>query len=125
MGNTWGGTLQAWSSWRTAVPLVLGFLGLRRFMWYQESRWFGLVVVSTIVRRSHKTNADSHENKNKVKEDFFECLLLFSTSFFLFYLICKISGPEPLKTYLNLSALPLRLSFSSASPSRVSGCKCL
>ena len=105
------------------MPLVLGFLRLGYFMLYQGSRWFGLVVVSTIVRRSHKTNADSHENKNKVKEDFFEFLLLFSPSFFLHYLICKNSDPEPLKAYLTLSALPPRLSFTSASPSRVFGCK--
>ena len=49
------------------MPLVLGFLALGRFMWYQGSRWFGFVVVSTVVRRDHKTNADSHENKNKVR----------------------------------------------------------
>ena len=36
---TWGGTLHAWSSWRTVLPLVLGFLGLGGFMWYQGSRW--------------------------------------------------------------------------------------
>lgn len=36
---TWGGILHAWSSWRTVVPLVLGFLGLGGFIWYQWSRW--------------------------------------------------------------------------------------
>lgn len=36
---TWGGTLHAWNSWTIVVPLVLGFLGLGCFMWYQGSRW--------------------------------------------------------------------------------------
>ena len=105
------------------MPLVLGFLRLGCFMRYQGSHLFGLVVVSTIVRRSHQTNADSHENKNKVKEDLFEFLLLFSPSFFLHYSICKNSDPEPLKAYLTLFALPPRLSFASASPIRSFGCK--
>ena len=45
-------------------------------------QWFGLVVVPTVFRRSHKANDDSHEKKNKVEEDVFEvlfsllCLLL-------------------------------------------------
>ena len=51
------------------MPLVLGFLGLGCSMWYQGSRCFGPVVVSTVVRRSHKTNANSRENKNKVNEN--------------------------------------------------------
>ncbi|KAL4965415.1 MDR family MFS transporter [Aspergillus stella-maris] len=32
---TWGGTEHAWSSWRTIVPLVLGFLGLIGFLIYE------------------------------------------------------------------------------------------
>ncbi|KAA8649480.1 hypothetical protein EYZ11_010869 [Aspergillus tanneri] len=34
---TWGGTVHAWSSWRTIVPLVLGFVGLIGFLLYEAS----------------------------------------------------------------------------------------
>ncbi|RDW76193.1 hypothetical protein BP5796_07014 [Coleophoma crateriformis] len=34
---TWGGTTHPWSSWRTVVPLVLGFLGLIAFFLYEAS----------------------------------------------------------------------------------------
>ena len=82
--------------------LGAGFLGLGRFMWCQGSRWFGFVVVSTVVRRNHKTNADSHENKNKVRRTSLNFYFLFSPSF-LHHLTCKNSGLEPLKAYLTLS----------------------
>jgi len=36
---TWAGTLHPWSSWRTILPLVLGFLGLIGFIFYEGSRW--------------------------------------------------------------------------------------
>ncbi|KAG0156866.1 hypothetical protein PDIDSM_4048 [Penicillium digitatum] len=34
---TWGGTVHAWSSWRTIVPLVLGMAGLVGFLIYEAS----------------------------------------------------------------------------------------
>ncbi|BDD60843.1 Efflux pump fus6 [Monascus purpureus] len=34
---TWGGTVHAWSSWRTIVPLVLGLVGLVGFLVYEAS----------------------------------------------------------------------------------------
>ncbi|KAL6232482.1 hypothetical protein BDW75DRAFT_247150 [Aspergillus navahoensis] len=34
---TWGGTLHAWSSWRTLVPLILGFIGLIAFLIYEAT----------------------------------------------------------------------------------------
>lgn len=34
---TWGGTVHAWSSWRTIVPLVLGFVGLLAFLGYEAT----------------------------------------------------------------------------------------
>lgn len=34
---TWGGTVHAWSSWRTIVPLVLGFVGLIGFLVYEAT----------------------------------------------------------------------------------------
>lgn len=34
---TWGGTVHAWSSWRTIVPLVLGLAGLAGFLVYEAS----------------------------------------------------------------------------------------
>jgi EmrB/QacA subfamily drug resistance transporter len=34
---TWGGTVHAWSSWRTIVPLVLGFVGLLGFLVYEAT----------------------------------------------------------------------------------------
>ncbi|OBT75973.1 hypothetical protein VF21_05746 [Pseudogymnoascus sp. 05NY08] len=36
---TWAGTLNPWSSWKTIVPLILGFLGMIGFMFYQGTRW--------------------------------------------------------------------------------------
>jgi EmrB/QacA subfamily drug resistance transporter len=36
---TWAGTLHPWSSWRTILPLILGFLGLIGFIFYEGSRW--------------------------------------------------------------------------------------
>jgi EmrB/QacA subfamily drug resistance transporter len=36
---TWAGTLNTWSSWRTILPLILGFLGLIGFIFYEGSRW--------------------------------------------------------------------------------------
>ncbi|KAL5089079.1 hypothetical protein Trisim1_005936 [Trichoderma cf. simile WF8] len=36
---TWGGTIHAWSSWRTIVPLVLGFVGLLGFFAYEAAPW--------------------------------------------------------------------------------------
>lgn len=33
----WGGTVHAWSSWRTIVPLVLGFVGLLAFLGYEAT----------------------------------------------------------------------------------------
>ncbi|KAA8645746.1 hypothetical protein EYZ11_001255 [Aspergillus tanneri] len=36
---TWAGTLHPWKSWRTLVPLLLGFVGLVAFMYFQASRW--------------------------------------------------------------------------------------
>ena len=34
---TWGGTVHAWSSWRTIVPLVLGFVGVIGFLLYEAT----------------------------------------------------------------------------------------
>ncbi|PWY79695.1 MFS general substrate transporter [Aspergillus heteromorphus CBS 117.55] len=34
---TWAGTMHPWSSWRTIVPIVLGFLGLLAFIAYEAS----------------------------------------------------------------------------------------
>ena len=36
---TWAGTLHPWSSWRTILPLILGFLGLIGFIFYEGCRW--------------------------------------------------------------------------------------
>ncbi|PMB64473.1 putative transporter C3H1.06c [Beauveria bassiana] len=36
---TWGGTEHPWGSWNILVPLMLGFLGLVGFMFYQNSPW--------------------------------------------------------------------------------------
>src|SRR4051812_9532950 len=33
---TWGGTMYAWSSWRTLVPLILGAAGLIGFIFYEK-----------------------------------------------------------------------------------------
>lgn len=35
LAPTWGGTVHAWSSWRTIVPLVLGMAGLAEFLVYK------------------------------------------------------------------------------------------
>lgn len=34
---TWAGTVHAWSSWRTLVPLILGFVGLMGFFLYEAT----------------------------------------------------------------------------------------
>lgn len=36
---TWAGTTHPWKSWRTIVPLLLGFAGTGVFLVYQGSRW--------------------------------------------------------------------------------------
>ncbi|KAJ5272657.1 hypothetical protein N7478_007782 [Penicillium angulare] len=36
---TWAGTTHPWKSWRTIVPLILGFAGMGAFFAYQSSRW--------------------------------------------------------------------------------------
>lgn len=36
---SWGGSTNPWSSWRTIVPLVLGFIGLVFFFVYQAAPW--------------------------------------------------------------------------------------
>ncbi|PNY25478.1 Major Facilitator Superfamily protein [Tolypocladium capitatum] len=36
---TWAGTTRPWSSWNTLVPLILGFLGLIGFMFFEGSKW--------------------------------------------------------------------------------------
>ncbi|KAE8381824.1 hypothetical protein BDV26DRAFT_289029 [Aspergillus bertholletiae] len=36
---TWAGTTHPWKSWRTIVPLLLGFAGMVAFLVYQGSRW--------------------------------------------------------------------------------------
>lgn len=36
---TWAGTTHPWESWRTIVPLLLGFAGMVAFLVYQGSRW--------------------------------------------------------------------------------------
>ncbi|OQE20319.1 hypothetical protein PENSTE_c013G01089 [Penicillium steckii] len=36
---TWAGTTHPWSSWRTIVPLVLGFVGLGGFLAYEAAPW--------------------------------------------------------------------------------------
>ncbi|KAH7307925.1 multidrug resistance protein Fnx1 [Rhexocercosporidium sp. MPI-PUGE-AT-0058] len=36
---TWGGTTHPWSSWRTILPLVLGFLGMVAFFVYEASSY--------------------------------------------------------------------------------------
>ncbi|KAK6824253.1 hypothetical protein RU639_005072 [Aspergillus parasiticus] len=36
---TWAGTTHTWESWRTIVPLLLGFAGMVAFLVYQGSRW--------------------------------------------------------------------------------------
>ncbi|KAJ5116063.1 hypothetical protein N7456_000411 [Penicillium angulare] len=36
---TWAGTTHPWKSWRTIVPLILGFAGMGVFIAYQASRW--------------------------------------------------------------------------------------
>lgn len=36
---TWAGTTHPWKSWRTIVPLILGFAGMVTFLVYQSSRW--------------------------------------------------------------------------------------
>lgn len=36
---TWAGTVYPWSSWRTILPLVLGFVGLLGFLAYQAAPW--------------------------------------------------------------------------------------
>ncbi|KAI9839501.1 MAG: COP9 signalosome complex subunit 1 [Sarea resinae] len=36
---TWAGSIHAWSSWRTIVPLVLGLLGLVAFLAYETAPW--------------------------------------------------------------------------------------
>ena len=33
---TWGGVSYAWDSWRTLVPLIIGFIGLTAFVFYEE-----------------------------------------------------------------------------------------
>jgi MFS family permease len=36
---TWGGTTYHWFSFRVIIPLVLGFVGLGAFLWYESSRF--------------------------------------------------------------------------------------
>ncbi|KAL0932247.1 major facilitator superfamily transporter [Colletotrichum truncatum] len=36
---TWAGTKNAWSSWRTIVPLVAGILGLAGFVYFESLSW--------------------------------------------------------------------------------------
>jgi len=36
---TWGGTQYEWSSWRTLLPLILGFMGIGAFLWVESTTW--------------------------------------------------------------------------------------
>lgn len=36
---TWGGTQYEWSSWRTPLPLILGFVGIGTFLWIESTNW--------------------------------------------------------------------------------------
>ncbi|KAI1490017.1 putative multidrug resistance protein fnx1 [Biscogniauxia mediterranea] len=36
---TWGGVVYAWSSWRTLLPLILGFFGIAAFLFTQAMTW--------------------------------------------------------------------------------------
>ncbi|CAI7668491.1 unnamed protein product [Penicillium palitans] len=54
---TWGGTVHAWSSWRTIVPLVLGIAGLAGFLVYEASPAVkeGTMPISLFTNRTSAT----------------------------------------------------------------------
>ncbi|KAH8812400.1 major facilitator superfamily domain-containing protein [Xylogone sp. PMI_703] len=91
----WGGTKHAWDSWRTIVPLVLGFLGIIAFGLIQIS---GYVEEPTMPPRlfSNRTSVSIYAMA------FFHGLLLLYVTYFLPVYFQAVLGSSPTRAGIQL-----------------------
>jgi hypothetical protein len=96
---TWGGTQYEWSSWRTLLPLILGFIGIGGFFWIESTTW---IVEPTMPFRLFS-------NRTSLGAFAIASLHAMLTNFLTFFLPVYFQGvlsTGPTKSGVNLLPLP-------------------
>jgi MFS family permease len=96
---TWGGTQYKWSSWRTLLPLILGFAGIGAFLWIESTTW---IVEPTMPFRlfSNRTSLGAFAIAS------LHAMLTNFLTFFLPVYFQGVLGTGPTKSGVNLLPLP-------------------
>lgn len=92
---TWAGTSRPWSSWRTIVPLILGFLGLFGFMAYEAGPW---VKEPTVPPRLFNNRTST----TVFAMSFVHSMLLFWVCYFLPVYFQAVLGATPTRSAVML-----------------------